>query len=68
MKAIYDDNFKGKFGDDVVNAARRVLAQAQNFWKLRDSLTTEVNFKVDPNVDYIPGKWVAERDLYGHSY
>ena len=60
VKAIYDDNFKGKFGDDVVNAARRVLAQAQNFWKLRDSLTTEVNFKVDPNVDYIPGKWMLK--------
>jgi len=63
VKAIYDDNFKEKFGDDTANAARRVLAQAQNLFKLRDSLTTEVILTVDPNVAYIPGKWVAGNDL-----
>ena len=63
VKAIYDDNFKEKFGADVVNTARRVLAQAQSLYKLRDSLTTEINFKVDPEVDYVPGRWVASTDL-----
>ena len=63
VKVIYDDNFKGKFGDDTVNAARRVLAQAQNAFMWKDSLTTVVKFKVDSNVDYHAGKWVAENDM-----
>lgn len=63
VKVIYDDNFKGKFGDDVVNAARRVMAQAQNAFMWKDSLKTIVKFKVDENVDYHPGKWVAKTDM-----
>ena len=63
VKVAYDDNFKAKFGDDAVNAARRVMAQAQNLFKLKDSLTTEINFKIDSNVEYKSGKWVAAKDL-----
>ena len=60
---VYDDNFKGKFGDDTVNTARRVLAQAQNVFMWKDSLTTTVKFKVDENVEYHAGKWFAKTDL-----
>jgi hypothetical protein len=63
VKVSYDDNFKAKFGDDAVNAARRVMAQAQNLFKLKDSLKTEINFKIDSNVEYKSGRWVAEKDL-----
>ncbi len=59
----YDENFKAKFGADSVNAARRVLAQAQNIWKWKDSLTTTVTFQIDPNVEAIRGRFVAEDDL-----
>ncbi len=63
MKVAYDDNFKAKFGDDAINAARRVMAHAQNLYKLKDSLTTEINFKIDSNVEYKSGKWVADKHL-----
>jgi len=63
VKVAYDDNFKNKFGDDSVNAARRVMAQAQNLYKLKDSLTTEIIFKIDSDAQYIPGKWVAANDM-----
>ena len=66
VKAKYDDNFKRKFGSDAVNAARRILAHAQNLWLLRDSLTTVVRFIVDPNVYYIPGQWASKTDMYAY--
>ena len=66
VKAKYDDNFKRKFGSDAVNAARRILAHAQNLWLLRESLTTVVRFIVDPNVDYIPGQWASKTDMYAY--
>jgi len=63
IKVRYDENFKAKFGADSVNVARRVLAQAQNIWKWKDSLTTTVTFQIDPNVEAIRGRFVAEDDL-----
>jgi hypothetical protein len=63
VKVFYDDNFKAKFGDDSVNAARRVMAQAQNVFRWKESLTTEIIFKIDNSVDYIPGKWIASKDV-----
>jgi hypothetical protein len=63
VKVRYDENFKAKFGDDSVNAVRRVMAHAQNIWMWKASLTTTVTFQIDPEVDAIPGKYVAETDL-----
>ena len=49
MKLHYDTGLAKRFGSDVVNMARRVMAHAQNayLWK---SLTTKVIFKVLPEV------------------
>jgi hypothetical protein len=59
----YDENFKAKFGADSVNVVRRVMAQAQNIWRWKDSLTTTVTFQIDANVEAIRGKFVAGNDL-----
>jgi hypothetical protein len=63
VKIRYDDNFKGKFGDDTINSVRRVMAFAQAQYMLKDTLTTTINLDIDPIVEYIPGKWVADKDL-----
>jgi hypothetical protein len=63
VKIYYDDNFKGKFGTDVLNSVRRVMAFAQAQYMLKDTLTTTITFDIDPNVEYIPGKWIADKDL-----
>lgn len=63
VKVIYDDNFKRKFGVDSVNTARRVLAQAQNIFMWKDSLTTIIKLKVDNNVDHYVGEWIADEDM-----
>ena len=36
---------------------------AQSYWKLRDSLGTQVLFSVDANVERISGRYVAKTDL-----
>ena len=63
IKVRYDDAFKGKFGADSVNAARRIMAFAQNYWKLSASLGTQIIFAVDANVEQISGKYAALTDL-----
>ena len=59
----YDENFKAEFGADAVNVIRRVFAQAQGIWQWKDSLTTTVTFQIDPNVEAIKGRYVADTDL-----
>ena len=63
VKVRYDDAFKAKFGADVNNAVRRIMAFAQTYWKMSASLGTQVNFVIDNNIDGISGKYVAETDL-----
>jgi hypothetical protein len=63
VKVRYDDNFKEKFGEDSINSARRVMAFAQAQFMLKDSLTTTIDLDIDPDVEYIPGKWVAGKDM-----
>ena len=63
IKVRYDENFKAKFGADSLNVVRRVMAQAQNIWKWKDSLTTTVTFQIDPTVEPIRGRFVADTDL-----
>ena len=63
IKVRYDDAFKSKFGGDVNNAARRIMAYAQSYWKLSASLGTTINFVIDANIQQITGKYVAATDL-----
>ena len=63
MKVKYDDGFRAKFGADAVNAARRVLAFSQNYWKMSASLGTQIIFAIDPTVQAISGTYVADTDL-----
>ena len=63
IKVRYDENFKAKFGAESLNVVRRVMAQAQNIWKWKESLTTTVTFQIDPTVEAIKGKFVADTDL-----
>ncbi len=39
------------------------MAFAQAQYMLKDSLTTTITLDIDPNVEYIPGKWIADKDL-----
>ncbi len=63
IKVRYDEAFKGKFGADSINAARRVMAFAQNYWKMSASLGTQIIFAIDANVEQISGRYVAGTDL-----
>ena len=63
VKVRYDTNFKNKFGNETLNTVRKVMAFAQAQFMLIGSLTTTITLDIDPNVEYIPGKWVADTDL-----
>jgi hypothetical protein len=63
VRVCIDDAFKAKFGADSTNAVRRVMAFAQNYWKLSASLGTQLIFAVDANICQIAGRYVAETDL-----
>ena len=63
IKIRYDDAFKSKFGTDVNNAARRIMAYAQTYWKMNASLGTQVNFVIDNTIQAISGTYVAATDL-----
>jgi hypothetical protein len=63
VKVRYDDNFRDKFGEDTINSVRKVMAFAQAQFMLQDSLTTTITLDIDPNVEYVSGKWVAEKDM-----
>ncbi len=39
------------------------MAFAQSYWKLSDSLGTQIVFAVDANVEQISGKYAALTDL-----
>ena len=64
IKIRYDEAFKGKFGADSANAARRVMAYAQNYWKMSASLGTQIIFAIDANIQAITGKYEAKTDLW----
>ena len=61
MRIRYDDNFKAKFGADSENTIRRVMAQAQNIWKWKETLTTQVIFNIE-SIEYKAGVWVTGGD------
>jgi len=63
VKIRYDTNFQTKFGADTLNSVRKVMAFAQAQFMLKDSLTTTITLDIDPNVEYIPGKWIADKDM-----
>ena len=63
IKIRYDEAFKGKFGADSANAVRRIMAYAQNYWKMTASLGTQIIFAIDDNIQAITGKYVAKTDL-----
>jgi hypothetical protein len=63
VKVRYDTNFQKKFGNQTLNTVRKVMAFAQAQFMLKASLTTTITLDIDPNVEYIPGKWVADNDL-----
>ena len=62
MKAIYDDNFRDKFGDDIKNAIRRVVAHAQHMFKW-PSLTTKIFLNVSSDFQYIKERLSADNKL-----
>jgi hypothetical protein len=39
------------------------MTHAQNIWKWKESLTTEVIFNVSPDVEHISGNWIARDDM-----
>jgi hypothetical protein len=63
IKVTYNDAFFARFGPDSVNAARRIMVHAQNYWRLTNSLTTQVAFLIANNVERIPGYHAAKTDL-----
>jgi len=63
IKVRIDDAFNAKFGADSANAARRVMAFAQNYWKMSESLGTQIIFAIDADIGQISGKYAAETDL-----
>ena len=63
IKVSYDDAFFSRFGYDAPNAVRRVMLHAQSYWKLRESLGTQVLFAISNNVERIPGRYAAKTDL-----
>ncbi len=62
IKLHYDESWAERFGNDSVNAARRVMAHAQNIW-MWPSLTTKVIFDIDPEVKAQPGRWTPDHLL-----
>ena len=40
------------------------MTHAQNIWKWKESLTTEVIFNVSPDVEHISGNWIARDDMW----
>ena len=63
IKVRTDDAFRRKFGADSNNVARRIMAFAQSYWKMSESLGTVIIFDVDPNIEPISGTYVALTDL-----
>ncbi len=63
VKLNYDDAFYSRFGPDSVNAARRVMLNAQYYWKMRESLGTVVSLMIYNSVDNIGGRHAAKTDL-----
>lgn len=62
VKVRYDENFSAKHGANAMNVIRRIFAQAQNIWRW-PSLTSSVTFVIDPKVDAVRGRFVAETDI-----
>ena len=62
VKAIYDNNFRDKFGDETNNAIRRVIAHGQHVFKW-PSLKTKVFLNVSSDFQYINERWSANDDL-----
>ena len=62
VKAIYDNNFRDKFGDDTNNAIRRVVAHGQHVLKW-PSLKTKVFLNVSSDFHYINERWSVNDDV-----
>ena len=61
IRIRFDDLFKAKFGNESENVIRRIMAHAQNTWRWKESLTTELLFDIE-SVEYMPGNWNVQTD------
>jgi hypothetical protein len=62
VKAIYDNNFLDKFGEDTRNAIRRIVAHAQHVFKW-PSLTTKIFLNVSSDFQHINERLSANNKL-----
>ena len=64
IRIRYDSKFKAKFGDDSENVIRRIMAHAQNIWKWKETLTTQLIFNIE-SIEYKAGDWNVQPGANG---